>query len=62
MMFDKYATGVEVVPAAADHEAMTMFDKLLEFKDFVPDSVSLAFNADRFKEWIAYWGYKWLRG
>ena len=61
MMFDKYATGVEVIPAAADHEAMTMFDKPLEFKDFVPDSVLLAFNAYMFKEWVAYWGYKWLR-
>ena len=61
MMFDKYATGVEVVPAAADHEATTLCDKPLEFKDFVLDSGALMFNAYMFKEWVAYWGYKWLR-
>ena len=61
MIFDKYATGVEVVPAAADHEATTLFDKPLEFGDFVPDSGALMFNDYMFKEWVAYWGYKWLR-
>ncbi|MCQ2395371.1 MAG: YdcF family protein [Kiritimatiellae bacterium] len=61
LMYERYATGVEVIPAAADHESTMMFDRPLEFKDFVPDSVMLAFNAYMFKEWIAYYGYKWLR-
>ena len=61
LMYEKYAKGVEVVPAAADHESTMMFDRPLEFKDFIPDSVMLAFNAYMFKEWIAYYGYKWLR-
>ena len=61
LMYEKYAKGVEVIPAAADHESTMMFDRPLEFKDFIPDSVMLAFNAYMFKEWIAYYGYKWLR-
>ena len=62
LMYEKYAKGVEVIPAAADHESTMMFDRPLEFKDFIPDSVMLAFNAYMFKEWIAYYGYKWVRG
>ena len=62
LMYERYAKGVEVVPAAADHVNMTLFDKPLEFKDFIPDSCMIGQNAYMFKEWIAYWGYKWLRG
>ena len=61
LMYEKYAKGVEVIPAASDHESTMMFDKPLEFKDFVPDPGALAFNAYMFKEWIAYWGYRFLR-
>ena len=61
LMYERYAKGVEVVPAAADHEGMTVFDKPVEFRDFVPDPGALSFNAYMFKEWIAYWGYRWLR-
>ena len=61
LMYERYAKGVEVVPAATDYVNMTMFDKPLEFKDFIPDSCMIGQNAYMFKEWIAYWGYKWLR-
>ena len=61
LMYERYAKGVEVVPAAADHVNMTLFDKPLEFKDFIPDSCMIGQNAYMFKEWIAYYGYKWLR-
>ena len=62
LMYERYATGVEVIPAATDYVNLTMFAKPLEFKDFVPDPVMIGQNAYMFKEWIAYWGYKWLRG
>ena len=61
LMYERYAKGVEVIPAATDYVNMTMFDKPLEFKDFVPDSCMIGQNAYMFKEWIAYYGYKWLR-
>ena len=61
LMYERYAKGVEVIPAATDYVNMTMFDKPLEFKDFVPDPVMIGQNAYMFKEWLAYYGYKWLR-
>ena len=61
LMYERYAKGVEVVPAATDYVNLTMFDKPLEFKDFISDSVMIGQNAYMFKEWIAYYGYKWLR-
>lgn len=60
-MYERYAKGVEVIPAATDYVNTTMFDKPLEFKDFVPDPVMIGQNAYMFKEWLAYYGYKWLR-
>ena len=61
LMYERYAKGVEVIPAATDYVNLTMFDKPLDFKDFIPDSCMIGQNAYMFKEWIAYWGYKWLR-
>lgn len=61
LMYERYAKGVEVIPAAADHELTTLFEKPLEFRDFIPDSVMIGQNAYMFKEWIAYWGYRFFR-
>ena len=61
LMFEKYAKGIEIIPAATDYANMTMFDRPLEFRDFVPDPVMIGQNAYMFKEWIAYWGYRFLR-
>ena len=61
LMYERYAKSVEVIPAATDYVNTTMFDKPLEFKDFVPDPVMIGQNAYMFKEWLAYYGYKWLR-
>ena len=61
LMYERYADGVKVIPAAADHISMTMFGRPLDFKDFVPDPVMIGQNAYMFKEWLAYYGYKWLR-
>ena len=62
LMYERYAKGVEVIPAATDYVNMTMFNKPLEFKDFVPDPMMIGQNAYMFKEWLAYYGYKWVRG
>ena len=61
LMYERYAKGVEVIPAAADHESTLMCGEPLSFGDFVPNPGALAFNAYMFKEWIAYWGYRWVR-
>ena len=61
LMYERYAKGVEVIPAATDHVNMTMFGRPLEFKDFVPNPEMIGQNAYMFKEWLAYYGYKWLR-
>ena len=61
LMFDRYAEGVEVIPAATDYEATVHYSRPIEFTEFVPSADSLAFNSYMFKEWIGYFGYKWLR-
>jgi len=61
LMFERYAKGMEVVPAAADHMCTNAFARPLEFKDFIPDSVMLGRNAYLFKEIIGYYGYRFLR-
>jgi len=61
LMYEKYAKGVEVIPAATDHISTTIFDEPLAFKDFVPDPVMMGHNASMFKEWVGYYGYCFLR-
>jgi len=61
LMYQRYAKGVEAIPAATDYVNMTMFDRPLEFRDCVPDPCMIGQNAYMFKEWLAYYGYKWLR-
>lgn len=60
-MFQKYAPGLEVIPAATDYEALTGFSSKISWKDFLPDASALAGNTSMFKEIIGYWGYKYLR-
>ena len=60
-MFQKYAPGLEVIPAATDYEALTGYDRNVSLKDFVPDAGALANNVAMFKEIVGYWGYRLLR-
>ena len=60
-MFQKYAPGLEVIPAATDYEALTGFSSKISWKDFLPDASALAGNTIMFKEIVGYWGYKYLR-
>lgn len=61
LMYARYATDVEVVPAATDHWNTTMFDRPLDFRDFLPDSGMIGQNAYLFKEWLGYYGYRFFR-
>lgn len=61
LMYERYAKGVEVVPAPTDHMTMSMFGRELEFRDFIPDPTMIGQNAYLFKEILAYYGYRLLR-
>lgn len=62
-MFERYAPGVEVIPAATDYEALVRcgWRHGLRWKDLIPDSEMLFQSSYMVKEIIGYWGYKWLR-
>ena len=61
LMFRKYASGVEVVPAACDYEA-TLFREYADWADYVlPNVGSLMAVSAMLKEHIGYWGYRLLR-
>ncbi|MBQ8124280.1 MAG: YdcF family protein [Kiritimatiellae bacterium] len=60
-MFQKYAPGIEILPAATDYETLTGYDSNLSWRDFVPDAGALASNVAMFKEIIGYWGYRLFR-
>lgn len=60
-MFRKYASGVEVVPAAIDYET-TLFREYADWADYVlPNVGSLMAVSAMLKEHIGYWGYRLLR-
>lgn len=61
MMYERYAPGLEVIPAACDHEALLGWNRAFCFGDFVPNAYSLANTSYAFKEYIGYWGYKLFR-
>jgi len=60
-MFQKYAPGLEVIPAATDYESLTGFSSKISWKDFLPDAGALAGNTAMFKEVVGYWGYRLFR-
>ncbi len=53
--------GLDVIPSATDREMSLRRGLPLEFKEFLPDINALAHNTYAVKEWVAYFGYKWLR-
>ena len=61
LLFKKYASGVEVVPAACDYEA-TLFKDYADLGDYIlPSANSLVGTSAMLKEYIGYWGYRLLR-
>ena len=61
LMFEKYAPGIEVVPAPTDFEATVLFDKGFDFRELLPNANFTSLNEAFLREWIGYFGYKWLR-
>lgn len=61
LMFEKYAKGVEIVPAPADFEATALFAEGFKSRELLPSGGSLAMNEYYFHEWLGYLGYKYLR-
>ena len=61
LMFEKYAPGIEVVPAPTDFEATTAFDEGFDFRELLPNANSLLLNEAFLREWIGYLGYKLVR-
>ena len=59
LMFEKYAKGVEVIPAPADFEATVHVAEGFDPRDLLPGNSYM--NEVYLREWIGYLGYKWLR-
>ena len=63
LMFEKYAPGLEVIPAATDYEALVRcgWKSGFDWSDFIPNAEMLFQSSYMIKEIIGYWGYRWLR-
>ena len=61
LMFEKYAKGVEIIPAPTDWEATIGFDKDFDLRELLPNANFLPLDEAYLREWIGYLGYKWLR-
>ena len=58
-MFKRYAPNLDVIPAAADYEALVKTGDGFCVVDLLPSAEYLSANSYCFKEYIGYWGY-WL--
>lgn len=61
LMFERYASDIDVLPAACDHEAYLSCGCSLGVGDFFPGGEALMRNTFLFKEIVGYWGYR-IRG
>ena len=63
LMFEKYAKGVEVIPAATDYEALVRcnWSAGFDWSDLLPNAEMIFLNTYMIHEIIGYWGYRWLR-
>lgn len=61
LMYEKYAPGVEAVPAPCDFENTLKVEKTCGWASLLPDPEMFMWNSVAFHEWLGYWGYKWLR-
>ena len=61
LMFEKYASAVEVIPAPADFENSMMKSRPFSILELFPDHNAFLLNSVSFHEWLGYWGYKLLR-
>ena len=61
LMYRKYAPNVEAIPVPCDFENTLGAANASGFKVLLPDPAALLGNSIAFKEWLGYFGYKWLR-
>ena len=63
LMFEKYAPGLEVIPAATDYEALVRcgWKSGFGWSDFIPNAEMLFQSSYMLKEIIGYWGYRLFR-
>lgn len=61
LLFRKYASGIEVVPAATDYESTLSSDSFSFFDSLLPGAEPLMRNSYMVKEIVGYWGYRLLR-
>ena len=61
MMFARYATGLDTVPAPADFENTVASSEGFKLLDLFPSPIHLTFNSIAFREWLGIVGYKWFR-
>lgn len=61
LMYEKYAPGVEAVPAPCDFENTVRIEKICGWASLLPDPETFMWNSVAFHEWLGYFGYKWVR-
>ena len=61
LMFEKYASEIEVVCAPADFEQTMMAENLFSSKAILPDANVLYLNSVALHEWVGIIGYKLFR-
>ena len=61
LMYEKYAPGVEAVPAPCDFENTLGLERTKGWMAFLPDPAAFMGNSIAFKEWLGYFGYRYLR-
>ena len=61
LMFEKYASDVEVICAPADFENSMIAKRAFAMRSLLPDFNVFALNSVAFHEWVGIVGYKFLR-
>ena len=63
LMFEKYAKGIEIIPAATDYEALVRcnWSAGFDWSDLLPNAEMIFLNSYMIHEIIGYWGYRWVR-
>ena len=60
LMYQKYAPGLEIIPAGTDYEEVVN-DCPWQFWQYLPSGQALGRNTELAKELVGYWGYWLLR-
>ncbi len=61
LMYEKYAPGVEAIPAPCDFENSLGARQPFSLPNLLPDAGALMWNSIAVHEWVGFWGYKLFR-